>query len=86
MTKMTKKDQEDWIKIVDESRIEYFVILDQISKGFIQEEDLAKLRRFVNPFFDLITIVGPETWNKVLDLSMKPGDKKDDKKIEISKN
>ena len=86
MTKMTKKDQEDWIKIVDESRIEYFVILDQISKGFIQEEDLDKLRRFVNPFFDLITIVGPETWNKVLDLSMKPGDKKDDKKIEISKN
>lgn len=84
--KMTKKDQEDWIKIVDESRIEMFVILDQISKGFVQEEDLSKLRRFVNPFFDLITIVGPETWNKVLDLSMKPGEKKDEKKIEISKN
>ena len=84
--KMTKKDQEDWIKIVDESRIEMFVILDQISRGFVQEEDLDKIRRFVNPFFDLITIVGPETWNKVLDLSMKPGDKKDDKKIEISKN
>ena len=84
--KMTKKDQEDWIKIVDESRIEMFVILDQISKGFIQEEDLAKLRRFVNPFFDLITIVGPETWNKVLDLSMKPGEKKNEKKIEIAKD
>lgn len=84
--KMTKKDQEDWIKIVDESRIEMFVILDQISKGFVQEEDLSKLRRFVNPFFDLITIVGPETWNKVLDLSMKPGEKKNEKKIEISKN
>jgi hypothetical protein len=77
--KMTKEDQEDWIKIVDESRIEYFLILDQISKGFVQEEDLDKLRRFVNPFFDLITIVGPETWNKVLDLSMK----KDEKKLEI---
>ena len=84
--KMTKKDQEDWIKIVDESRIEMFVILDQISKGFVQEEDLSKLRRFVNPFFDLITIVGPETWNKVLDLSMKPGEKKDEKKIEIAKD
>ena len=80
--KMTKKDQEDWIKIVDESRIEMFVILDQISKGFVQEEDLSELRRFVNPFFDLITIVGPETWNKVLDLSMTKGEKK----IEISKN
>jgi len=77
--KMTKEDQEDWIKIVDESRIEYFVILDQISKGFVQEEDLDKLRRFVNPFFDLVTISGPETWNKVLDLSMK----KDEKKLEI---
>jgi hypothetical protein len=79
MNKMTKEDQEDWIKIVDESRIEYFVILDQISKGFVQEEDLDKLRRFVNPFFDLITIAGPEKWNKVLDLSMK----KDEKKLEI---
>jgi hypothetical protein len=78
--KMTKEDQEDWIKIVDESRIEYFVILDQISKGFVQEEDLDKLRRFVNPFFDLITIVGPETWNKVLDLSMQ---KKEEEKLEI---
>jgi hypothetical protein len=77
--KMTKEDQEDWIKIVDESRIEYFVILDQISKGFVQEEDLEKLRRFVNPFFDLITISGPEKWNKVLDLSMK----KDEEKLEI---
>lgn len=82
--KMTKKDQEDWIKIVDESRIEMFVILDQISKGFVQEEDLSKLRRFVNPFFDLITIVGPETWNKVLDLSMQK--KEDEKKIEIAKD
>ena len=78
--KMTKEDQEDWMKIVDESRIEYFVILDQISKGFVQEEDLDKLRRFVNPFFDLITIVGPETWNKVLDLSMQ---KKEEEKLEI---
>jgi hypothetical protein len=77
--KMTKQDQEDWIKIVDESRIEYFVILDQISKGFVQEEDLDKLRRFVNPFFDLVTISGPETWNKVLNLSMK----KDEKELEI---
>jgi hypothetical protein len=77
--KMTKEDQEDWIKIVDESRIEYFIILDQISKGFVQEEDLDKLRRFVNPFFDLVTISGPDTWNKVLDLSMK----KDEKKLEI---
>jgi hypothetical protein len=76
---MTKEDQEDWIKIVDESRLEYFVILDQISKGFVQEEDLEKLRRFVNPFFDLITISGPDTWNKVLDLSMK----KDEEKLEI---
>jgi hypothetical protein len=76
---MTKEDQEDWIKIVDESRIEYFVILDQISKGFVQEEDLDKLRRFVNPFFDLVTISGPETWNKVLNLSMQ----KDEEKLEI---
>lgn len=83
MTKMTKQDQEDWMKIVDESRIEYFVILDQISKGFVQEEDLDKLRRFVNPFFDLITIVGPETWNKVLDLSMQ---KKEEEKLEIIKD
>ena len=83
MNKMTKKDQEDWIKIVDESRIEYFIILDQIGKGFIQEEDLDKLRRFVNPFFDLITIVGPETWNKVLDLSMQ---KKEEEKLEIAKD
>jgi hypothetical protein len=81
--KMTKEDQEDWMKIVDESRIEYFVILDQISKGFVQEEDLDKLRRFVNPFFDLITIVGPETWNKVLDLSMQ---KKEEEKLEIIKD
>jgi hypothetical protein len=83
MTKMTKQDQEDWMKIVDESRIEYFIILDQISKGFVQEEDLDKLRRFVNPFFDLITIVGPETWNKVLDLSMQ---KKEEEKLEIIKD
>jgi hypothetical protein len=79
--KMTKQDQENWIKTVDESRIEYFMILDQLSKGFIQQEDLDKLRRFVNPFFDLITIAGPEKWNKVLDLSMK----KDEKKLEIVK-
>ena len=82
MTKMTKQDQEDWMKIVDESRIEYFIILDQISKGFVQEEDLDKLRRFVNPFFDLITIVGPETWNKVLDLSLQ---KEEEEKLEIIK-
>ena len=81
--KMTKQDQEDWIKIVDESRIEYFVILDQISKGFVQEEDLDKLRRFVNPFFDLVTISGPDTWNKVLELSMQ---KKEQEKLEIVKN
>ena len=81
--KMTKQDQEDWIKIVDESRIEYFVILDQISKGFVQEEDLDKLRRFVNPFFDLVTISGPDTWNKVLELSMQ---KKEEEKLEIIKN
>jgi hypothetical protein len=81
--KMTKKDQEDWIKIVDESRIEYFIILDQISKGFVQEEDLDKLRRFVNPFFDLVTISGPDTWNKVLELSMQ---KKEQEKLEIVKN
>jgi hypothetical protein len=80
---MTKQDQEDWIKIVDESRIEYFVILDQISKGFVQEEDLDKLRRFVNPFFDLVTISGPDTWNKVLELSMQ---KKEEEKLEIIKN
>jgi hypothetical protein len=81
--KMNKQDQEDWIKIVDESRIEYFVILDQISKGFVQEEDLDKLRRFVNPFFDLVTISGPDTWNKVLELSMQ---KKEEEKLEIIKD
>ena len=82
MKNMTKQDQEDWIKIVDESRIEYFMILDQLSKGFIQQEDLDKLRRFVNPCFDLVTLVGPETWNKVLDLTQ---EKKAEKKLEIVK-
>lgn len=82
--KMTKKDQEDWIKIVDESRIEAFVILDQISRGFVQEEDLAKLRRLINPLFDLVTISGPDKWNKVLELSN--ANKEPEKKIEIAKS
>lgn len=81
--KMTKKDMDDWIKIVDESRIEVFVILDQISKGFVQEEDLEKLRRLINPIFDLITISGPEKWNKVLELA---NGKKEEKKLEIVKH
>lgn len=82
--KMTKRDQEDWIKIVDESRIEAFVILDQISRGFVQEEDLAKLRRLINPLFDLVTISGPDKWNKVLELSN--SNKEPEKKIEIAKS
>jgi hypothetical protein len=49
----------------------------------VQEEDLDKLRRFVNPFFDLVTISGPDTWNKVLELSMQ---KKEEEKLEIIKN
>lgn len=80
--KMTKQDQDAWIKMVDESRLEVFIILDQIGKGFVQEEDLEKLRRLVNPLFDLVTISGPEKWNKVLDLTRE----KAEKKIEIAKN
>ena len=80
--KMTKQDQDAWIKMVDESRLEVFIILDQIGKGFVQEEDLEKLRRLVNPLFDLVTISGPEKWNKVLDLTRE----KSEKKIEIAKN
>lgn len=80
--KMSKQDQDAWIKMVDESRLEVFIILDQIGKGFVQEEDLEKLRRLVNPLFDLVTISGPEKWNKVLDLTRE----KTEKKIEIAKN
>ena len=81
--KMTKKDQDAWIKMVDESRLEVFIILDQIGKGFVQEEDLEKIRRLVNPLFDLVTVSGPDTWNKVLELS---NANKSEKKIEIAKN
>jgi hypothetical protein len=66
--KMSKEDMEAWLNTVDESRIEVMLMLDQISKGFVNEETMKKLQMVVPMCFDAVAILGPTRWQKILEL------------------
>ncbi len=42
---MSNEDAEAWLDMVDQSRLEAMIILDNISKGFIQHEEGSYDRR-----------------------------------------
>jgi hypothetical protein len=66
--KMSKQDMEAWLNTVDESRIEVMLMLNQISKGFVNEEMMRKLQLVVPMCFDAVAILGPARWQKILEL------------------
>jgi hypothetical protein len=66
--KMSKEDMEAWLNTVDESRIEVMLMLNQISKGFVNEEMMKKLQMVVPMCFDAVAILGPARWQKILEL------------------
>lgn len=70
--KMSDADAEAWLDMVDQSRLEAMVILDNVSKGFIQAKEIEKLQVLVPICFDAIAILGPKRWQKLLDLHSKP--------------
>ena len=45
--KMSDEDAEAWLNMVDQSRLETMVILDNVSKGFIQHEEITKLTTLI---------------------------------------
>lgn len=69
--KMSDEDAEAWLNMVDQSRLEAMVILDNVSKGFIQHEEITKLTTLIPICFDAIAILGPKRWQKLLDLHSK---------------
>jgi hypothetical protein len=66
--KMSKQDMEAWLNTVDESRIEVMLMLNQISKGFVDAETMRKLQMVVPMCFDAVAILGPARWKKILEL------------------
>ena len=64
-------DMEAWLDMVDQSRIEAMVILDNVSKGFIQATEMDRLKVLVPICFDAIAILGPKRWQMLLDLHSK---------------
>jgi len=65
---MTKQDMDAWLNIVDESRVEVMAMLFQISKGFVDEKMINKLQTVIPMCFDAVAILGPDRWQKILDL------------------
>lgn len=66
--KMSKEDMEAWLNTVDESRVEVMTMLYQISKGFVDAEMIKKLQMVVPMCFDAVAILGPDRWQKILEL------------------
>jgi len=66
--KLSDKDAEAWLDMVDQSRIEAMVILSNISKGFVQEKEMQRLQVLIPICFDAIAILGPKRWQQLLDL------------------
>lgn len=64
-------DMEAWLDMVDQSRIEAMVILENVSKGFIQAKEMDRLKVLVPICFDAIAILGPKRWQMLLDLHSK---------------
>lgn len=70
--KLSDADAEAWLDMVDQSRIEAMVIVDNISKGFIQAQEIDRLKILIPICFDAIAILGPKRWQKLLDLHSNP--------------
>lgn len=66
--KMTNKEMDEWLNTVDQSRIEAMVILDNISKGFIQAGEIKKMQTLIPICFDAIALLGPKRWEQLLAL------------------
>ncbi len=66
--KLSDKDADAWLDMVDQSRIEAMVMLHNISKGFVQELEIKKLQTLLPICFDAIAILGPKRWQQLLDL------------------
>lgn len=66
--KLSDKDMDAWLDMVDQSRIEAMVILDNISKGFTQAKEVDRLKVLVPICFDAIALLGPKRWQQLLDL------------------
>jgi hypothetical protein len=66
--RMSKQDMDAWLNIVDESRVEVMTMLYQISRGFVDEKTINKLQTIVPMCFDAVAILGPDRWQKILDL------------------
>lgn len=66
--KMSDADAEAWLDMVDQSRIEAMVILDNVSKGFVQAKEMDRLKVLLPICFDAIALLGPKRWQKLLDL------------------
>ena len=69
--KLNDVDAEAWLDMVDQSRLEAMVIIDNISKGFIQEKEIQRLNILIPICFDAIALLGPKRWQKLLDLHSK---------------
>lgn len=70
--KMSDADAEAWLDMVDQSRIEAMVILDNVSKGFVQAKEMDRLKVLLPICFDAIALLGPKRWQKLLDLHSNP--------------
>ena len=66
--KLSDKDADAWLDMVDQSRIEAMVMLHNISKGFVQDVEIRKLQTLIPICFDAIAILGPKRWQQLLDL------------------
>ena len=66
--KLSDKDMDAWLDMVDQSRIEAMVILHNISKGFVQEKEMQRLNVLIPICFDAIALLGPKRWQQLLDL------------------
>lgn len=70
--KMSDADAEAWLDMVDQSRLEAMVILDNVSKGFVQAKEMDRLKVLLPICFDAIALLGPKRWQKLLDLHSNP--------------
>ena len=70
--KMSDADAEAWLDMVDQSRLEAMVILDNVSKGFVQAKEMERLKVLLPICFDAIALLGPKRWQKLLDLHSNP--------------
>jgi hypothetical protein len=66
--KMTDQEMDEWLNTVDQSRIEALVILNNISKGFIQADEIRKMQVLIPICFDAIALLGPKRWEQLLSL------------------